>query len=172
MNKKGDFSSLFIFIIMTFIIVVFSGVIIYITGQVHTQLDILAPSLSTASTNMTEIVDDTFAPLEASFTVLYWGTFLIIIGMIVSIFIGNFMVQTHPVFFVPYVFITAISVIVSVPISNTYETLATTTVLSDTFLGFAASNLVLRFLPLWVTAIGFVGAIILFSKLIRGEEYQ
>jgi len=82
------------------------------------------------------------------------------------------LVTTKPVFFIPYIFIVIIAIIVSVPLSNAYETLSNNAELSSTFTGFTASNFIMLNLPIWITIIGFTGGIIMFARMGRKEEYQ
>ena len=169
MNKRGGLTDLFLFMIYAFAIVVILGIIIYAANTMQDRLYDWAPTYS-GSVNATATIEDTFAPFTAALKILYWGSFLIIVGMILSIFIGNFLIETHPVFFVPYTFITAVAVILSAAISNAYETIANNATLNSTFLGFKGANVILLHLPVWITVIGFVGAILLFAKYKGGNS--
>ena len=171
MNKKGAYSDLFIFIIMAFVLVLVSGIYIFISNMtvsaLHTSMDdmVLAPNI-----NSSVLIDDTMGAVANSFQVLYWGSVMIIIGMIISIFIGSYLVTTKPIFFIPYIFIVIIAVIVSVGISNAYEQIVLTPILESTFVGFVGANFIMSKFPIWVTIIGFVGGIIMFSRLGSKEE--
>ncbi len=81
------------------------------------------------------------------------------------------MVTTKPIFFLPYLFIWIIAIIVSVPVSNAYETISADATLGSTYANFVGSNFILNFLPMIVAVIGMVGAIIMFTRMGRKEEY-
>jgi flagellar biosynthesis protein FliQ len=122
--------------------------------------------------NYTQIKDDTFGDVNIAFSSLYWLTTLMIVGMVISIFVGSYMVTTRPVFFVPYIFIVIIAVLVSVGISNAYQEVATNPTLASTFSGFVGSNFLMFNLPIWMTVIGFVGGIIMFVRMKSQEGTQ
>lgn len=167
MNKKAQFTDIFIFMIVTIIILFVSGIFIYLGVTVKDQLDESLEGMETGDTvNYTEIIDDAMGDLNSAYSTLYWIAILIIVGMIISIFIGSYMVTTKPIFFVPYIFIVIIATIVSVGISNAYQlVLSEATMLSSTFQGFLGANFIMFYLPVWIVVIGFVGGIIMFVRM-------
>lgn len=172
MNKRGGFTDLFIFMIFAFIVVVICVVFIYIGNRTEDQLQASLGTMDLSDTggNASEKITATLGAVNTSFTALYWITVLIIGGMILGIFIGSYLVTTKPVFFIPYIFLTIIAIVVSVPISNTYETLSNEATLSGTFAGFTGANWIMLNLPIWVTIIGFAGGIIMFARMGKREE--
>jgi len=173
MNKKGAFADLFIFIIFALVIVLICVVMLFIanktTEQLHESMDGMDLG-DTVGNNASQVIDNTMGRTALSFKALYWISAFIIFGMILGIFIGSYLVTTKPVFFIPYLFIIIIAVLVSVPVSNAYETLSNNPELSSTFTGFTASNFIMLNLPIWITIIGFVGAMIMFARMGRKEE--
>ena len=169
--KKGAFSDLFIFMIMSFALLVISGVFIYIGSTTKIQLHATMDDMSLdGSVNVSEVIDDTMGAVDSSFQSLYWISVFIMVGMILSILIGSYLVTTKPIFFIPYIFVVIIAVIVSVGISNAYESIATTPELASIFANFIGANFIMSKLPIWVTVIGFLGGIIMFSRLGSKEE--
>ena len=172
-NKKGSFVDLFIFMIFAFILVVTIGLLLYVFGiaedGLHDAMDDM--TFGDGSTNTSDVINASVGSTNISLSALYWLSVLIIFGMILGIFIGSYLVTTKPVFFVPYLFILIIAVIVSVPISNTYETLRSTPELASTFANFIGANYILNNLPMIVVIIGVIGAIIMFSRMGRKEEF-
>lgn len=172
-NKKGSFVDLFIFIIFAFILVVVIGFVLYIfdvaEDGLHDAMDDM--TFGDGTTNTSDVIDVSVGATTTSLTALYWLSVLIIFGMILGIFIGSYMVTTKPVFFVPYLFIWIIAIIVAVPISNTYETLSATPELASTYAKFVGSNFILNHLPMIVAIVGLVGAIIMFTRMGRKEEF-
>jgi hypothetical protein len=174
-DKRGAFTDLFIFIIISFVILLVSGMFIYMSVLTRNQLKSLESP--TDSVNYTEVIDTVYEPVVNAYKTLYWLSIFIIVAMIISIFIGSYMVNTRPVMFVPYIFIVIIAIVVSVGISNAYQTLATNEVLSEPFLGnggeyagFLGGNYIMWYLPIWVTFIGFTGGIIMFIRM-KSEEF-
>lgn len=173
-GKRGGFTDLFLFMIFAFIIVLISAVFIYMGAEVKDQLKSSLGNVSglhdVNGNNASVVVDNTLGRATTSYNALYWITVFLIVGMALSIFIGSYLVTTKPVFFIPYVFIVIIAVIVSVGISNAYETLTQDATLSGTFANFIGANFIMLNLPIWITIIGFVGGIIMFARMGRREE--
>ncbi len=173
MNKRGGLTDVFLFIIITFTMLFISGVMIFIAtttnDKLHEALD-NNPAVN-KNVNASLVIEQTFGEVPNAYTVMYWSSLVIIVGMVISIFIGNFLVQTKPVFIIPYFFIVVIAIIVSVPMSNTYEQIISTPELASAFSGFIGANFIMFFLPIWVTMIGFIGAIILFTNMGQTNEF-
>jgi len=172
-NKKGGFTDLFIFMIVAFVIVLFSGIMIFIsnetTDQLHESLDNMGLA-GDGNNNASVVIDNTMGKTSLTFNALYWISVFLIFGMIIAIFIGSYMVTTKPIFFIPYLFIVIIAVIVAVPMSNAYETLSADPTLASTYAGFIGSNWILAQLPIIVAIVGVTGGIIMFVRMGKREE--
>ena len=167
-DKKGGFTDLFIFMIFAFVIVLMCVIMVYIGNTTEEQMQEtigLMDLHDTQGNNASVVIDNTMGEVNVSFTALYWITVLLIAGMILSIFIGSYLVTTKPVFFIPYLFLVIIAVVTSVPISNAYETLMNDATLSGTFSNFVGANWIMLNLPIWITIIGITGGIIMFSRM-------
>lgn len=166
MSKKGGFTDIFLFMIIAFIIIVVSGIMIFLSAEVKTQLHSVMDNMTFSNTTNTSLViDETFGHVNSSFQALYWIAWFLIGGMSISIFIGSYLVTTRPVFFIPYFIITIVAVIIAVVISNSYETLMATPDLATTFAGFTGANFIMSKLPIWVSVISVIGAVIMFSRM-------
>ncbi|MHA1233666.1 MAG: hypothetical protein ACTSQL_01115 [Promethearchaeota archaeon] len=173
-NKRGGFADLFIFMIFGFVIVLVCVVMIYITGittdKLHETMDDMDLSDGQGN-NASQVIDNTMGVTGTSFLALQWISVFLMFGMILGIFIGSYLVTTKPIFFIPYLFIVIIAIVVSVPISNTYETLSNNATLNPTFLGFTGANWIFLHLPIWITIIGITGGIIMFTRMGKEEQY-
>ncbi len=172
-NKQGGFTDLFLFMIFAFMIVLISVVFIYIGNEAEDQLQETMATMDlhdTVGNNASQVITNTMGVLNTTYGSLHWITVFLIGGMILSIFIGSYLVTTKPIFFIPYLFIVIIAIVVSVPMSNTYETLMSDATLSGTFIGFTGANWIMLNLPIWITIIGITGAIIMFSRMGKAEE--
>jgi len=170
MNKKGDFVGIFVFMIFALIIVLVSAIFIYIGGETQDQLKASLGSMDLATEDVNATIDDTFGDVNAAYGGLYWISIFVIVGMILGIFIGSYLVTTKPVFFLPYIFMVIIAVVVSVGISNAYEQIVNNPTLASTFAGFVGANFILLHLPIWVSIIGMTGGIIMFARMGKGQE--
>jgi len=173
-NKKGAFSDLFLLMIFALVIVFISVLWIYMGGQVSDQLHESMGGMDqlhdTNGNNATQVIDNTIGDFNNSIQALTWISIFLIVGMILSIFIGSYLVTTKPVFFIPYLFIVIIAVIVSIPLSNSYEKVMSTETLASTFQLFGGANWFFYNLPVWITIIGLTGAIIMFSQMGKKED--
>jgi len=165
MSKRAGMTDIFLFIIIALVVVFICGIFIYMGGVATTQVHETMDSMTFGDANTTQVIDDTFGAVDRSYQALYWIAIMLIVGMVISIFIGSYLVTTKPVFFIPYIFITIIAVIVSVGISNAYEQVIVDPTLASTFAGFVGANFILLQLPIWVSVIGIVGAIIMFVRM-------
>jgi len=165
MDKRGGFTDLFIFMIFSFAILLICGIFIYLGGNVTEKVHDTMDDMQFGTANTTEVIDDTFGAVNRSYQALYWIAIFLMVGMVISIFIGSYLVTTRPVFFIPYAFITLIAIIVSVGMSNAYEQVIADPTLSSTFAGFVGANFIMLQLPIWITIIGIVGAIIMFVRM-------
>jgi hypothetical protein len=151
--------------IVAFVIVLISGVFIYFGGKVNSEVHSVLDSKTFGDVNGSAIVDQTLGKVNQSYQALYWISIFLIVGMIISIFIGSYLVTTKPIFFIPYIFILIIAIVVSVGISNAYEEVAQTPMLADIYAGFIGANFILSKLPIWIAIIGIVGGIIMFARM-------
>lgn len=172
-NKKGGFADLFVFMILIFVILVVGAIMIYVSGETNTQIKeaiVDTEAIGFDGQNSTEVVENTIGETNRSYAALYWVSVLIIFGMIVSIFIGSYLVTTKPVFLIPYLFIAIIATLVSASISNAYEFLIETPQLAETFSNYIGANFIMLNLPLIVFLTGLIGAVIMFSRLGSKQE--
>jgi flagellar biosynthesis protein FliQ len=169
-SKKGAMSDLFVFMAVAFVIAMISVIMFFIATKTYTELTNKAPALQNAlgnDGNATEIIDSTVGKTLMAYQSLKWITTMLIVGLAFSILITSFLVRTNPIFFVPYVIIVIIAVIVSVPISNAYETIYTNPVLAESFSGFFGQNWIFLNLPAWITIIGLFAGILMFINVVR-----
>ena len=172
LGKKGGFADFFLFIILSFVFVLIFAIFIFMASETRSQLHTTMDDMDFGDqVNTSTTIDQTFGEVDTSVQALYWLAILLIIGMIVSILIGSYLVTTKPVFLVPYTFIVIIAVFFSVVISNAYGTVIDNSPqLASTLLNFVGANFILSKLPIWVSIIAFVGAIIMFSRMGSKEE--
>jgi F0F1-type ATP synthase assembly protein I len=146
-------------------IVFICGIFIYLGGDVTQKVHETMDPLTFGTANTTQVINDTFGAVNRAYQSLYWISVFLIVGMILSIFIGSYLVTTKPIFFIPYFFVTVIAVIVSVGISNAYEQVILDPTMADTFAGFVGANFIMLNLPIWIAVIGVVGAVIMFVRM-------
>lgn len=170
MNKKGGLLDLIVFMILIFILVVILVVFMYAQNTVHHKLLDLAPSMQNSfsnDTNVTNIINDTVGKTTIAFQSFTWISVFLIFGYLASLILTSFLVKSHPVFFVAYIFVVIISVIVAVYISNVYQYLMVNDILGGTWVNFIGANYIFTYLPIWISIIGFVSAILMYINMVN-----
>lgn len=171
MNKKGSFVGLFLFMIVALILVITSGIFLYVGQTTSTALHEQLDPMSTAEVNYTQIISDTIDQVPASYQVLKWGSIVLIVAMILSIFISSYLVTTSKVWFVPYIIFVFVAVILAVVMANAYDTILTSdNALAITLQSFTGANFLLLYLPMIVGVVGVIGGIIMFASYKVGQE--
>ena len=167
MNKKASMFDVIIWIVVSFVIIMFFGIWIYGFNLLTNTL-VAVPS--TASVNISEAAQNSFSQINSAQTTgLHILAYVLMFGMALSILVANFLVKSHPAFFILYILITIVAIMVAVPISNEYETLMSDAVLGATLQGFKGGSFIMLHLPIWVTVIGLFGAIFLFAGISRDQ---
>jgi hypothetical protein len=164
-GKRGGMADLFIFMIVAVVIIFISVIFIYMGGQVTEQVHATMDNMTIGNANVSQVIDNSLGAVNRSYQSLYWISVFLIVGMVLSIFIGSYLVTTKPIFFVPYAIIVIIAIIVAVGISNAYEQVMADPTLASTFAGFVGANFIMLQLPIWITVIGLVGGIIMFVRM-------
>jgi|26BtaG_2_1085354.scaffolds.fasta_scaffold00256_23 hypothetical protein len=170
LNKKGGIADIFIFMIVAFILAISCVIFVYIgniaSENIMAQNETIQDAIGPGG-NATEILTHHLGNINSAYSSLRWITTMLIIGMILAIIINAFLTQENPVFFVLYVFLLIIAIVVSIPLSNAYEVVYSSPVLSSSFVGFWGQTYIFLNLPYWVTAIGFLAGIIMFVNMVR-----
>jgi hypothetical protein len=157
--------------IVALILVITSGIFLYIGQTTSTALHEKLDPMSTAEVNYTVIIQQTMDKVPASYEVLKWGSIVLIVAMIMSIFISSYLVTTKPIFFVPYIIFVFIAVILAVVMANAYDEILTSgNDLAITLQSFTGANFMLLYLPMIVGVVGVIGGIIMFASYKLGQE--
>jgi len=164
-GKKGGFTDLYIFMIFSFAIILISGIFIYIGSTVTTEVHEKMDAMQFGDANTSQVIDQTMGKVNQAYNSLYWIAIFLMVGMVISIFIGSYLVTTRPIFFIPYIFIVIIAIIIAVGLSNAYEQVIQDPTLASTFAGFLGANFIMLKLPMWIAVIGIVGGIIMFVRM-------
>lgn len=173
-NRKGNIGGimlgLFLFIALSFIFAVISGVFYFMGSEVNDRLQEKAPDIQDSfsdGVNVSQIMHDTIGEMEGALSLMQWLTMLIIIGMVFAIIFSAYATREHPAWFFFYVLMLVVAVLVSIEISNLYEEIRTDPHLVESFSGFWGQNWIFANFPLWVSVVGVIAGIIIFINMIR-----
>lgn len=129
--------------------------------------------LSTGVSNMLSVdvineSNSTRVALESAETVannkfdqLILGLF---IGYVLAMIITSWMVGGNPVFMFIYFIVIVVSVIISMLLANTWESITQSSVFGLTINNFVIGNHLISYLPLYVAVVGVVGLVVMFAK--------
>lgn len=166
MNKKGSILDPIIWIVLAIVTIFILAGFLYMFNQLNTELR----SIDTGSLNMTDIADDTITPVNSALnTWMPILAYIIIFTSIISIFIHNYLIKSHPLFIAVYIVLGIVAIIVSVYISNFYVDFLSNEVLGSTLERFTGANFIMTWLPYIVTIINAIGTILLFLGLLRND---
>jgi hypothetical protein len=86
------------------------------------------------------------------------------IGFILAMIISSWIVGGNPVFMFIYFIIVVVSVILSMVLANTWESVTQASTFGTTINNFPIANHILSYLPLYIAIIGVLGLIVMFAK--------
>ncbi len=169
MDKRGGIFDLVLWLAISFIAILFFVFWIYGFNIItETLATIDTPILGNENNSVANVSAGIFGKVNSVQTdSLHIIAFVLIFFTGLSIPITNFLQKSHPVFFVVFLLIIIVSFMTGVYISNQYEDLQSNPVFGDTIAGFRGANFIMLNLPIWVTIIGVLGAIFLFSGIIK-----
>ena len=156
-QKKGDLSDTLLFVITAFIFGVGMFVLMFVVPQISSGLRTAGLNDSTAMTNAINSID-------SFVSIINYGTFFVMIGLLMSILITSFLVRTHTVFLVMYILFIPISIILAVYLGNAYNTVATNTAFTAVYANASMINLFFENLVKITLVANFISIIIVFSK--------
>jgi len=169
MKRKGELFDIFIVLILIFVVFIFFAGFLY--GYNLLTNGILNTVQTSSSINITQPAQQTFGQVNQGLASLRWLSLVIVVSMIISIMVSNFLVKAHPVFFIVYLLIVVVGIVLSVYLSNAYESILTSSnALTETLQSFTAMNFIMLHLPIWATIIGIMGAIFLFIGVTVDRE--
>lgn len=168
-NKKAGVMDIVIWVVSAFLITIILGFWIYVFATLTSTMTSI-PTQSGSDINISDIAHDVIVPVNNAMSNFEWISFGMIFALAIAIFVFNFYTHKNPAFFWLYILMVVIAIIISVPISNTYEDLLQNTLIGSTLTGLKASSFVVLYLPLWTAVIGIIGAVFLFINLQKDRE--
>lgn len=171
-QKKGSYADVFIFLVMSFVIVLFFGFMYYGFSKINVVLNNvdLIMGDGTGYNNFTNIVDDTWGQVYDSYENLKTLSYMFIFGMIITVLLGSWLVKAHPIFFILYIIVSIGGVIVGAYLSNLYQELLLNGDFGETLVSFKGASYLMLYLPYLSAIISIFGAIIMFIGLNKNKS--
>ena len=165
-DKNGSIVDGIVWVVVAFITIIFLALLVFAFGKIK---DVFNQIPNTPQVNMTHIVDKTMdVAYSSTESNLKWISYMILFAMILSIFVHNYLVRVHWSFIFLYLLLGVGAVIVSVPLSNTYEELLSNPQIGATLQSFTGATYIMLYLPIITIAIGLLGLIPLFMGMAKG----
>jgi hypothetical protein len=128
------------------------------------------PIPETSLINWTDATDKTIVKLDNGFEKLDLLGFAIILGMILNIFVSNYLVKGNPVFFIVYILITILMVLLAMPLANMYETLLSNNIFGATLQSNTLLTFTMLYLPYIVAVVGLFGGLFMAFNVLRDNQ--
>jgi len=168
-NKRGILADLVLWLAISFIAVIFFAFWIYGFNSITEKLgEIDQPILNNPDNTIANVSGQVFGQINTAQTdSLHIIAFVLIFFTALSIPVTAFIQKSHPVFFVVFILIIIVSFMMSVYISNEYESLMINEVIGETLSEFTGASFIMLNLPIWTAIVGILGGIFLFSGILR-----
>ncbi len=144
-DRRGNYADVFIFIIMSFVVVIFFGIMYYGFSLFDTALSTI--QFDIGDTNFTTIVDQTWGEVYDAYDQLKTIAYVLIFGMILTMFINAWAIRRPPIFLVIWIITSLVSIIVGVYISNTYQLLLNNQDFGSTLQSFSGASYLILYMP-------------------------
>ena len=115
--------------------------------------------------NATEPARTAFNDITTTLNRFDYVIFGFFIALILSIMVSSWFVGGEPIFIFFYFLVTVVGVLFSMVLANVWhEFVSNVTIFGSTINAFPITNNILTYLPIYVTVVGVLGVIIMFSK--------
>lgn len=164
MNKKGMAVELLLFVMIGIFLAIFLAGWIYAIDLVNTNL-VNIPTNN--NINVSQATQGTFSYLNNAADEIAFLPVFFMVGYMLGIFAFCYYSPKSPVWMLFYFMFNILVIILSIYVSNAYESILQTKVIGETLTQFSATNLIMSYLPVWTTFIGFIGLLIMISAYYR-----
>jgi hypothetical protein len=158
MNSKGTAQNIFLFVIGGFIFATLALVGWYVVNsQVMPQLQ---PLIGTDP-----VVNETLNTYSESLDSLDYAMFAIFFGFMAGAIVAALLVRTHPIFFFIYLLLIVMAIVISVPLSNNWQTMETQLSMTGNL---SITSFIMGNLPILTAVLGVIAMVISFIKMSSG----
>ena len=161
-NKKGSYADVFIFVIMSFLIVLFFGLMYFGFGKINTVLTNVQFSMGNGEgyNNFSNIVSATWGQVYDAYGQLKVFAYILIFGMIFSILMSSWLIKSPPIFLILYLIVSVGGIIIGAIISNVYQGLLLNNDFGATLQSFKGATYLLLYLPYLAGIVAFLSGLL------------
>lgn len=157
-NKRGSMIDVF------FLVVTITGLAIFILIVSHVTPKITDGLKEMDGLNKTNESKEALDAVEENNNKLDGILLFIFVGLIIGIFITAFLIDSHPVFVVVYIFLLGFSVLIGVIMNKVYESFYNSETLNETARELTFTTAILNnYVPI-IIGVGIITMIIIFAK--------
>ena len=168
LGRGGALTDMFIFVAFAFVVVLGAALFIYVFGLIAEPLENLPAINNPTAPNVTGAISSIFSKVNEAVPQLHFLAAMAIFGVIIMIFISNFLVRAHPAFFIAYIIVLLIAVFVSIQITIAYDNIASKgDGLGNQLREMGMTHFIMTHLPIWTTIVGAIGALFLYIGITR-----
>lgn len=157
-NKKGELTDMFIFLITMFILAIGLLIMIFVIPNITTGLK------SAGLNNSAEGVNAINGLERIGTHTINNGFLLIFVGLTLSMLITSFLVRTHPIFLLLYIFMLVITVILGAYLGNVYYDLQNSATFSSVIDDASYINTIMNHIVEITIGVAILSMIIVFAK--------
>lgn len=161
-ERKGDVSDILTFMIIVFFLVTSMLVMAFVNDKIKETIE-------TTQLNTTSISSDIVDQMDSITTTgIQNGTLMMIAFLIIGMMISAFMVRIHPIFLFLYIIFLVVSLVVAVPLANSYQLLMEADAIAAVASQQTYLTWIMRHFLKIILAVGGLSITIVFGKLREG----
>jgi hypothetical protein len=154
-------------IILIAILLLVSGVVLFTSHYItNTYMEI---AKNNEILNSSQQAVDVYNKMESETARWDYIFMAIFVGLVIGVLVTGWLVAGNQLFMFLYMTFMVIAVIISPIMSNTYESVTTSAVFGSTTDAFPITNFIMDKLPIFISAIGFLGFTVMFAKSYAGS---
>lgn len=169
-NKRGNYGDVFVFIIMSFVIVVMFGLMYWGFTKMDTVLNTI--QFDIGDSNFTSVLDKTWGQVYDAYAQLKTFAYVLIFGMMLTILVSAWMSKSPPIFLLIYIIVSLVAIITAVYISNAYQGLLANADFGSTLQSFKGGSFFLLYLPYLAGVLSLFSAVIGLIGLNRSRREE
>lgn len=169
-NKRGNYGDVFVFIIMSFVIVVMFGLMYWGFTKMDTVLN--SVQFNIGDSNFTSVLDKTWGQVYDAYAQLKTFAYVLIFGMMLTILVSAWMSKSPPIFLLIYIIVSLVAIITAVYISNAYQGLLANADFGSTLQSFKGGSFFLLYLPYLAGVLSLFSAVIGLIGLNRSRREE
>lgn len=158
MNRRGSAQDVLLIGVLLFAFGIGFLVLHFVGTQIYDGL------LANSQIQLSDATVDVFTAAKTQLAKLDLFFLAVFIGLVLALIITSWFISTNPLFMSLYVIIIIIGVVVSMGLSNAWESASQRPIFVSSLSAIPVTNHVMSYLPYYIAVVGMIGCIVLFAK--------